>query len=347
MTKNPVRPLTREELLRRYPVEEASVPGWAFRVQEVSASRFVVEGSDIYGRQVSREGTDAGALLRHCCADANAIRNVTAATPHPNPPPQGGRGLDRAIERLRAAGLDDPARDARLLERHAENETIFGAMIERRAVREPVSHILGRREFWSLDFAVTRACLDPRPDSETVVEAVLSKLADWNRGWRILDLGTGSGCLLLALLSELPNATGLGVDKSPEALAVALGNARRLGLVTRARFEERDWMCELEGVFDVVVSNPPYIPTAEVDALQPEVALYEPRMALDGGRDGLDAYRAIIPSLARRLAPGGLAALEIGVTQAAVEKLARKAGFATECRADLGGRDRCLILTRP
>jgi release factor glutamine methyltransferase len=253
-----------------------------------------------------------------------------------------------AIEKLGAAGIEDPARDARLLQRHAESEAAFDAMIARRAAREPASHILGRREFWSLDFAVTRACLDPRPDSETVVEAALSKLADRGRAWRILDLGTGSGCLLLALLSELPAATGLGVDKSPEALGIALGNAQRLGLGTRARFVERDWMRGLDGAFDVVVSNPPYIPTAEIESLQPEVTRYEPRLALDGGQDGLDAYRAIIPSLARLLAPGGFAALEVGAIQAmAVGQMARAAGFATECRADLAGRDRCLILTRP
>jgi release factor glutamine methyltransferase len=256
--------------------------------------------------------------------------------------------LAQAIDALAAAGIEDAMREARLLQRQAADETAFDAMIARRAAREPVSYILGRREFWSLDFAVTPACLDPRPDSETVVEAVLAKLPDRNRAWRILDLGTGSGCLLLALLSELPNATGVGLDVSPEALGVALGNAHRLGLGNRARFMERDWARGLDGEFDVIVANPPYIPSAEIETLAPEIARYEPRRALDGGKDGLDAYRAIIPNLGRALAPGGFAALEIGATQAErVGRLAREAGFAAECRPDLAGRDRCLIVTRP
>jgi release factor glutamine methyltransferase len=255
--------------------------------------------------------------------------------------------LAQAIDQLAAAGIEDAAREARLLQRHATDESTFDSMIARRAAREPVSHILGRREFWSLDFAVTRACLDPRPDSEAVVEAVLAKLSDRGRAWRILDLGTGSGCLLLALLSELPHATGVGVDKSPEALGVALGNAYRLGISARARFVERDWTRGLEGEFDVIVANPPYIPTVELGRLEPEVGRYEPRLALDGGHDGLDAYRAVIPGLGRLLAPGGFAALEIGATQAEpVGQIALEAGFATLCRPDLAGRDRCLILTR-
>jgi release factor glutamine methyltransferase len=150
---------------------------------------------------------------------------------------------------------------------------------------------------------------------------------------------------LLALLSELPNATGLGIDASPRALGVALANAARLGLASRAQFAERDWRHGIEGHFDAIVANPPYIPSGEIDRLQPEVARFEPRAALDGGPDGLDAYRAILPVLPRNLAEGGVAVIELGAGQAAaVAEMAQNAGFSVTIRRDLGARERCLVL---
>lgn len=255
--------------------------------------------------------------------------------------------IARAVASLRAAGVDEPERDARLLQKYFPDAADFDAALARRRAREPMSHILGVREFWSLDFVVTRACLDPRPDSETLVEAVLAKIPDRGRPWRILDLGTGSGCLLLALLSELPRATGLGIDSSPAALGVALANAQRLGLAARAQFAERDWTHGIEGIFDVIVANPPYIPSGEIDALAPEVARYEPRAALDGGADGLAAYLAIVPALPRHLAEGGFAAVEVGAGRAGlVAEMARGVGLDVTIRPDLARRERCLVLEK-
>jgi release factor glutamine methyltransferase len=282
--------------------------------------------------------------------------------------PYGGDTVDEALaaaaRRLAGAGIDGAATDARLLVQEvtglsrqallrspahrltAAETSQLVALIARRAEREPLSHILGRREFWSLEFWVTRACLDPRPDSETVVEAALARLADPARSLRVLDFGTGSGCLLLALLSELPLATGIGVDASDAALAVARENAERLGLSRRAQFVAGDWGRGVGGAFDAIVANPPYIARADIDALAPEVARHEPRLALDGGPDGLDAYRALLPDIARLLAPAGFAAIEIGAGQrAAVAGLAESAGLVcADAKRDLAGRERCLIL---
>jgi release factor glutamine methyltransferase len=255
--------------------------------------------------------------------------------------------LIEAAARLASAGIESPEREARLLQRYFPEAADFAAALARRVAREPMSHILGRREFWSLEFAVTSAVLDPRPDSETLVEAVLAALPERTRPYRLLDLGTGSGCLLLALLSELPHATGLGIDASAAALDVARANAARLGLADRARFAPGDWAQGLDGLFDVIVANPPYIPTAEIAALQPEVALWEPRAALDGGPDGLAAYRTLVPALPRHLAEEGLAAIEIGADQAAaVGEIARESGLDAAIRRDLAGHDRCLILRK-
>ena len=260
-------------------------------------------------------------------------------------PREGSEILGEAIAKLAIAGVENPEREARLLRKNFPDAAEFDAALARRCAREPMSHILGVREFWSLDFAVTAAVLDPRPDSETLIEAALAELPDRTRAWRILDLGTGSGCLLLALLSELPSATGLGIDASARALGVALANAARLGLAARAQFAERDWRHGIEGRFDVIVANPPYIPSGAIDALQPEVARYEPRTALDGGPDGLDAYRVILPALPRHLAEGGLAVLEVGDGQAAaVAEMAQNAGFTVTIRRDLGARERCVVL---
>ncbi len=280
------------------------------------------------------------------------------------------QALADAARQLTAAGVENGAADARVLARKAlglapealvrdrdrpltrAERAALDALVARRAAREPVSRIAGRREFWSLDFVLTPACLDPRPDSETLVEAVLAALdarGGRARPWRVLDLGTGSGCLLLALLAELPHATGTGVDASADALAVAGENARRLGLAARTTFVQGDWTDGLAGRFDAIVANPPYIETGALSGLAPEVRDWDPRTALDGGADGLDAYRAILPGLARVMAPGAVAALEIGWDQAArVAALGQGAGLTPAGTArDLAGNERCLLFQGP
>lgn len=231
----------------------------------------------------------------------------------------------------------------------------FERLLARRLAREPISHILGEREFWSRSFRVTADTLAPRPDSETLIDAVL---AHWRAGARtpatILDLGTGTGCLLLTLLAECPASVGIGIDLNPATAAVARGNAQTLGLGARAQFVVGHWASALsrprsaardDGGFDLIVSNPPYIATAELATLAPEVAVFEPRLALDGGADGLDPYRALIPQAAALLSAQGLLALEIGPTQAgAVSALATEAGFANvRVHQDLERRDRCVL----
>jgi release factor glutamine methyltransferase len=270
-----------------------------------------------------------------------------------------------AAARLGAAGVEAARRDASLLacrllgsgpelllaqgdrELTPDEARRIEAAVARRVAREPVSRILGGREFWSLPFGLNAATLDPRADSETLVEAVLAELGDRTAPLRVLDLGTGSGCLLLALLSELPQASGCGIDISAEAVAQATANAGRLGLSGRARFVTHSWGQGLafDGAWDLVVSNPPYIASGEIAGLEPEVAGFDPAAALDGGADGLDAYRALIPASAAVLRSGGLLALEIGYGQvAAVEGLVRGAGLAPLRRAvDLAGIERCLL----
>lgn len=241
-----------------------------------------------------------------------------------------GDAVDAAGARLRAAGVTTARLDARLLAAHAAGVPAAAvpfagarvldeaavarlqALVGHRLAGEPVAKIVGEREFWSLPFHTTGDTLDPRPDSETVVEAALAAFPERDAPIRVLDLGTGTGCLLLAVLSERPAARGLGVDRSPAALDVARANAERLGLGDRAEFRQGDWCASLSGVYDCILANPPYIRSREIDHLTPEVARYEPREALDGGQDGLDAYRAIAPEIADRLAVGGTALLEIG-----------------------------------
>jgi release factor glutamine methyltransferase len=272
--------------------------------------------------------------------------------------------LRDAESRLAAAGIDNARLDGRLLVAAAlglepdalrlgadraltaDEARRVEAHLSRRLAREPVSRILGRREFWSLDFRVTPAVLDPRPDSETLVEAALALFPERDAPLRILDLGTGSGCLLLAVLHERPGATGLGVDASAAALAVAADNARHLGLAARAAFRGGDWGRGLDERFDLILCNPPYVAEAERATLAPEVARHDPPAALFAGPDGLDAYRALLPDLPRLFAPGGAALFEIGASQAAaVAAIARGAGLAVvSVRADLAGRDRCVIL---
>ena len=272
--------------------------------------------------------------------------------------------LRRAAEaRLRAAGVDTPDLDARLLVEHAlalPREALFTradeaipeadaarvlALVERRAAHEPVGRILGHREFWTIDLALNPDTLEPRPDTETVVEAVLKALPNSTAALRLLDLGTGTGCILLALLAELPNATGMGVDLSPNAVAAAAANAARNGLDGRARFQTGNWGEGLAERFDAVVSNPPYIPSSDIATLAPEVREHDPLRALDGGADGLDAYRAIAAQLPGLLLPGGIAALEVGQGQAAdVARLLDAAGLAVQgVFRDLGGVERCVL----
>jgi release factor glutamine methyltransferase len=282
-----------------------------------------------------------------------------------------GLSLSRAVEALiqafRAGGIDTPQLDARLLACHAlgidrarlvvDSERpldareidAIGALAGRRIAHEPVARIIGAREFWSLPLAVNAAVLVPRPDSETVVEVALDAVTAKGRRQRplrILDIGTGTGALLLALLSELPAATGTGTDLSEAALAVARGNAARLALEARCTFVACDIAQGVEGPFDLVVSNPPYIASADIATLAPEVRDYDPRLALDGGPDGLDSYRAIAADARRLLAAGGALVVELGAGQEdAVARLLTQSGLvvAGPARKDLGGIGRALL----
>ncbi len=267
--------------------------------------------------------------------------------------------LRAATLHLLANGVDHERLTARLLLHHTtgispqrqiagsdtliEGERVahFTKAVRRRAAREPLAYITGRREFWSLDLEVTPDVLIPRPDSETVVEAALSRaLPDPQR---VLDLGVGSGCLLFALLSEWRTAYGVGIDCSMAALRVAAQNAHRLALADRCAFVASDWATAILGVFDIVICNPPYVAGTAIDGLQPEIA-YEPRLALDGGVDGLLCYRQIVGQLPRLLTPHGLVTLEIGAGQHdAVADLMRRAGLhSIREHRDLSGTVRCL-----
>ena len=260
------------------------------------------------------------------------------------------------------AGLDSPDLDARLLLAEAlqvdaveiaarpqvplgERALRLADLARRRLHREPVGRILGRREFWGLSFELSPETLEPRPDSETVVELALS-LVPARQGLTVLDLGTGSGCLLVALLHEVPQATGVGVDRSPGALATARRNAWRNGIGERAAFVACDWTSALRGGFDLIVCNPPYIPSSDIASLAPEVREHDPAAALDGGDDGLAAYRIIFAKAARLLAAGGTLVVEIGSTQEpAVRRLAQAAGLEViRVTHDLAGHPRAVGL---
>lgn len=265
--------------------------------------------------------------------------------------------LREAAARI-AAVSDSPRLDAELLMAHAagleRGDLIlklrdmavpegFAALVERRLAYEPVSHILGTRDFWTLSLAVTPDVLTPRPDSETLIEAGQAHFAGTEGPRHILDLGTGSGALLLAALSEWPQATGLGIDISETALAVARHNAVRCGLDNRAEFRPGNWFDGIEERFDLILANPPYIST---DAILPrDVAEHEPHLALFAGPDGLDAYRILAPALSRHLAPGGVAAIEIGFDQGtSAAALFVAQGLAVSVLRDLGGQARCLVI---
>ena len=265
-----------------------------------------------------------------------------------------------ARRRLEAAGLAGPVIDARLLVEAAadatradivtdphrpltpEQEATLEDYLSRREHREPVSHILGRKGFWKIMLNVTADVLTPRPDTETVVEWVLRDFPE-HASWSVLDLGVGSGAIILSILAERPAARGLGVDVSEEALAVARDNAAHLGLAGRLALLRGDWTQGLaDNNFDLVVSNPPYIASAVIETLEPEVRDHEPRIALEGGDDGLMHYRVLASEILRVLKPGGRFAVEIGYDQKdAVEALFRAAG-ATQVQTlrDLGDRDR-------
>jgi len=271
---------------------------------------------------------------------------------------------------LRHAGIDNPELDARLLigfalgldhsglatqsERQlsrTEAEAV-AALALRRVAGEPVARIVGVREFWSLPLALNRDTLVPRPETETLVEAALAALdrdGPRHRPLRMVDFGTGSGALLLALLSELPAAQGVGTDISPAALACAQRNAHVLGFGSRAAFVACDYGAGLAGPFDLLVANPPYVVRGEIAGLAPEVSRFDPVRALDGGIDGLDCYRSLAPDAFRLVAPNGIAILELGAGQgAAAGSLMQSAGF-TVCgppRTDLAGVPRALTLRR-
>jgi release factor glutamine methyltransferase len=278
-----------------------------------------------------------------------------------------GAAAAEATHRLAEAGIDTARLDARVLSAYVlgvdpsavfshpetslsdEQLRCLDALIARREAREPVAHLIGEREFWSLALKVTRDTLVPRPETETLVEVVLDRIPERNRPLRILDLGTGSGCVLLALLSELSEATGIGIDASEAALAVASDNARRLGLDGRAEFSFGHWGDGLNrdhaGAFHFIVSNPPYIATGTIGGLMPEVARFDPRIALDGGADGLESCREMVPGIPSLLAADGVLAVEIGDGQdRAVSDLFSNNGLQViEVKEDLSGIGRCVV----
>jgi release factor glutamine methyltransferase len=281
-----------------------------------------------------------------------------------------GEALAHMTAAFRSAGLDTPGLDARRLVAwtldidpaallgtpempiDAGGCSRLAAAAERRLAREPVSRIIGRRDFYGLELEISPATLDPRPDTEVLVDGVLGLVAagrsPGGEAPRLLDLGTGSGAILIALLVRLRQATGVGVDMSEAALEVAQRNARRYGLGSRAGFRRSNWLAEVTGTFDIVAANPPYIPRSEIATLEPEVRLYEPAAALDGGGDGLDAYRAIVAGALGVLTPGGWLVLEVGAGQAAaVQGLVETAAGAepleiVEVWPDLSCNSRCV-----
>ena len=265
-----------------------------------------------------------------------------------------------AASALAAAGIESPRREARLLLAHllglparalppknaAVDATHLHAALARRAAHEPLAFITGTQGFWTIEIEVSPFTLIPRADSETLIEAAIAVFPNRADVRRVLDLGTGTGCLLLAALTEFPAAFGVGVDRVPAAASLAARNAARLGLASRAAFLAGDWATALATRFDLLLCNPPYIVSAAIAGLMPEVACHEPASALDGGTDGMAAYAALIPALQNLLLPGGVAILELGAGQApAAAALARAAGFhRISTRQDLGGISRALLL---
>jgi release factor glutamine methyltransferase len=276
--------------------------------------------------------------------------------------------LAHAARQLEQFGIDSARLDASLLlshvlgikrerlmlspEKELDNNEIsaFNAVVARRQQCEPVAYITGKKEFWSLDFYVTRDTLIPRPDSETLVDAALKRVRSRKTRMQakpttLLDIGTGTGCLLIALLKELPEFRGTGVDNSERALQVAKENAKRHGVEKRAEFIRSHWCDALDGTFDLILSNPPYIAETDMAALMPDVARYEPRSALVAGADGLSAYRALAPQVAAKLNPGGTVLFEVGQGQAEkVAALLAAQGLEMQPpEKDLAGITRCVI----
>jgi release factor glutamine methyltransferase len=293
-------------------------------------------------------------------------------SPSSNEPAPGltlGQAFVAAASVLRQAAIVTPELDARLLLCHAaglsheayvakvrdqlrpDSAARFEAAIARRLKREPVARITGSREFYGREFRLDPHALDPRPDTETLIEAALAHLARSDLQMsplKLLDLGTGTGCILITLLAELPRARGLGTDMSSGALACAARNAARLGVGPRAAFVAADWLDAIEGKFDLVLSNPPYLASGEIAALADDVAAYDPILALDGGPDGLDAYRRIAARAGGVLAEDGRLVVEIGATQGeAVAGIFRGAGLKLDAaegtRLDLAGRPRAVV----
>ncbi|MGI9493996.1 MAG: peptide chain release factor N(5)-glutamine methyltransferase [Geminicoccaceae bacterium] len=278
--------------------------------------------------------------------------------------------LAKAAKRLEEAGVEPALREASLLLSHVMNwdrvtllvhagdelsdadHQTFIDLVERRAGREPAAQIIGCKEFWSLPFIISKDVLCPRPDSETLIEMVLTlsreRFETREKPIRLLDLGTGSGCLVLSILHEIGHAHAVGIDRSLEALTIARANGERLELSSRASWLCADWGTALDGAFDIIISNPPYVRVDEWSALEPEVRLFEPKTALLAGDDGLDAYRLLAPEINRLLAQGGVACFEHGQGQGdAIVKLLATAGLTCIARkTDLAGIGRCLAFER-
>lgn len=272
-----------------------------------------------------------------------------------------------AANRLRKAGVKTPLLDSRLLlqnvlgisyeqllvsatrELTGEEEQAFEAYVMRRLKREPVAKILGEKEFWGMKFKTTSATLDPRPDTETLIESVLRNYKEKDRPFKILDLGTGTGCILISLLKEYPNATGLGVDRSLEALQIARENAEKNNVAERLDFVQSDWFSNVTDKYDIIVSNPPYIKNDSIKHLSEEVALYEPKLALEGGNEGLDAYKRIVSGIDNFLNPHAKGFFEIGKWQEEpVAEIIHKQGLqVAEVWEDLAGVPRVVVFHKP
>ncbi|MCL2505914.1 MAG: peptide chain release factor N(5)-glutamine methyltransferase [Alphaproteobacteria bacterium] len=272
--------------------------------------------------------------------------------------------IEQAKYLLQESEIEKPSLTAKLLVCHAlgldrldllanplrtvteEEKQKILELASERSKGKPLSRIKGHREFWGLEFKINEATLDPRPDTETLIETVLTEIENKNDEKKILDLGTGSGCILLTLLHELPNSKGLGIDKSEKAVSQAQENAKLLGLENRAEFITGNWFDNIDETFDIIVSNPPYIKSEEIKILQKEVKEYDPILALDGGEDGLCMYREIIPNIKPHLSLNGIAVLEIGNGQAEeIKELLKENGIENaRIIKDLSGLDRCVLM---